>query len=68
VKEFQDKLNGLISGLPADGSTTNASLSWAKDETNYSLSISVNGGSISTSFSAYKPTVAVPAIPQTQAN
>lgn len=56
MKEFQDKLNGLISGLPSDGSVTSASLSWAKDEVNYSLSLSVTGGSISVSFLSWKPT------------
>ncbi len=55
LKQFQDKLNGLISGIPADGSATGGSLTWAKDGVQYSLSLSISGGSITTSFSAYKP-------------
>lgn len=54
MKEFQDKINALISAFAADGSTTSGSLNWAKDGVQYSLALSVNGGSISASYSAYK--------------
>jgi hypothetical protein len=66
MKEFQDKLNALISAFSADGSTTSGSLYWAKDGVQYSLALSVNGGSISATYSAYKPDPTPPnAIPAT---
>jgi hypothetical protein len=57
MKEFQDKINALISAFAEDGSSTGGSLQWAKDGVNHSLSLSVsNGGtSITASYSAYKP-------------
>lgn len=60
LKEFQDKTNALISAFAADSLTTGGSLNWTKDGVEYFLGITISGGAITSSFSAYQPADATP--------